>query len=171
MIRSRSPARLAAFTPLPLVERLAHLAFHQVLKRHPGLLERLDGHMGKRFGFLATDIDIAFVICPGARSVRVMRGKYLPKTGQRAPHATVSGPLGVLLSLLEGSSDGDAEFFVRALTVVGDMEAVLALRNALDDADIDLPTDLGALAGPLSSLATRFGRAVRSAVLGAKSWN
>jgi predicted lipid carrier protein YhbT len=171
MTRSPNSARLAALLPLPLVERLARLAFQQVLTRHPGLLERLDGHMAKRFGFVATDIDVAFIVCPGARSVQVMRGKAMPGTGLRAPHATVRGPLRVLLSLLEGSADGDAEFFVRALTVTGDMEAVLALRNALDDADIDLPTDLGALAGPFSPLAIHVGRAVRSAMLGARPWN
>lgn len=171
MIRSPNPARLATLLPLPLIERLARMAFHQVLARHKGLLERLDGHMSKRFAFLATDIDLAFVICPADRSVRVMRSSELPRNGLRAPHASVSGPLPVLLSLLEGSSDGDAEFFVRALTVSGDMEAVLALRNALDDADIDLPGDLGAMAGPLSPLAARVGRAVRSAVLGARSWS
>lgn len=171
MTRTPNPARLVALLPLPLLERLARLAFHQVLARHPALLARLDGHMAKRYAFLATDIGIAFVICPAARSVLVIPGKELPKTGLRAAHATVSGPLRVLLSLLEGSADGDAEFFVRTLTVAGDMEAVLALRNALDDADIDLPTDLGALAGPMSPLATRLGRAIRSAVLEAKPWN
>jgi predicted lipid carrier protein YhbT len=171
MSRSLNLARLAGILPLPLVERLARAAFHQVLARHPALLERLDGHINKRFGFLATDLDIAFVISPASRSLLVMRGRDLPRTGLRAPQATVSGPLRVLLSLLEGSADGDAEFFVRALAVSGDMEAVLALRNALDDADIDLPNDLGALAGPLSPLVARLGRAVRSLVLKAKPWN
>lgn len=171
MIRSRNPARLAALLPLPLIERLARLAFHQVLARHPGLLDRLDGHMVKRFAFLATDIGVAFVISPADRSVLVVRGTALRRTGLGAPHATVSGPLRVLLSLLEGSSDGDAEFFFRSLTVAGDMEAVLALRNALDDADVDLPTDLGALAGPLSGVAARLGRMVRTAVLQGTSWN
>jgi len=171
MIRIPDPTRLAALLPVPLLERLARMAFHQVLARHPGLLDRLDGHMGKRFAFLATDFDLAFVICPANRSLQVMRGGELPRTGLRAAHAVVSGPLPVLLSLLEGASDGDAEFFVRALTVSGDMEAVLALRNALDDADIDLPDDLGVLAGPLSPLARRMARVVRSVMLENRAWN
>ena len=171
MIRPPNPTRLAALLPLPLIERLARMAFHQVLARHEGLLARLDGHLGKRCGFLATDVDLAFVICPANRSLQAMRGSELQRTGLRAPHALVSGPLPVLLSLLEGSSDGDAEFFVRALVVSGDMEAVLALRNALDDADIDLPADLVALAGPLSPLAARVATAVRSAMLEDRAWN
>jgi predicted lipid carrier protein YhbT len=39
-------------------------------------------------------------------------------------------------------------FFPRVLTTVGDPAAVLALRNALDNADVDLPADFAALFGP-----------------------
>lgn len=143
--------------------------FWQVQQRHPALLRRLDGHVSKRFAFLATDLSLAFIVSPAAGSIRVLRATALHRTGLRAPHATVSGPLPVLLSLLEGSTDGDAEFFARALTVEGDMEAVLALRNALDDAGIDLPTDLGALAGPFAPLATRAAQLARSALLGGRA--
>jgi len=38
-----------------------------------------------------------------------------------------------LLDMIDGSLDGDALFFSRALQVSGDTEAVVALRNALDD--------------------------------------
>lgn len=41
-------------------------------------------------------------------------------------------------------------FFSRSLIVKGDMEAMLALRNALDDCGFDLPRDLTAAAGPLA---------------------
>ena len=51
--------------------------------------------------------------------------------------------------------DADALFFSRDITVTGDMEAMLALRNALDDCNVDLRADLGASTGP-------FGPAVRS---------
>lgn len=35
--------------------------------------------------------------------------------------------------MIDGSLDGDALFFSRDLRVTGDTEAVVALRNALDD--------------------------------------
>ena len=38
-----------------------------------------------------------------------------------------------LLDMIDGSLDGDAMFFSRDLKVTGDTEAVVALRNALDD--------------------------------------
>jgi predicted lipid carrier protein YhbT len=54
--------------------------------------------------------------------------------------------------LLEGSADGDALFFARKIEISGDTEAILALRNALDDNAINLPRDLSPLAGPLAGI-------------------
>jgi predicted lipid carrier protein YhbT len=66
----------------------------------------------------------------------------------------VSGPLVLLLALAEGRADGDAEFFGRQIVVEGDMEAALALRNALENEAIDFARDLapGGLArGPVEA--------------------
>ena len=70
-----------------------------------------------------------------------------------------------LLALLEGRIDGDAMFFARSLSITGDMEAMLALRNALDDSGFDLPRDLGKAAGLLAPLVTRFAETVRRRAL------
>ena len=51
----------------------------------------------------------------------------------------IAGPLLGLIGLIDGTYDGDALFFSRDLVVEGDVEAVLALRNAIDDAGIDAP--------------------------------
>ncbi|HTN62739.1 MAG TPA: SCP2 sterol-binding domain-containing protein [Devosia sp.] len=171
MTRALRLVRLAALLPLPLIEHLAQHTLNQVLIKHPNLFDRLDGHLAKRFGFVATDLGIAFVVVPATRTIRAVALNRFRRTGPWAPHALVSGPLPVLLSLLEGSLDGDAEFFSRALTVEGDMEAVLALRNALDDAGIDLPSDLGAAAGPLAPLATQIARRARSVMVSGAAWN
>ena len=55
--------------------------------------------------------------------------------------------------LLEGRVDGDALMFSRDLTIEGDVEAVLALRNAIDDTQLDLAGESGSLFGP-------FGRSI-----------
>lgn len=55
--------------------------------------------------------------------------------------------------MIHGTLDGDALFFARDLVIEGDTEAVLALRNALDDAEIDLLT---AAAAALGSAGARF---------------
>ncbi len=62
----------------------------------------------------------------------------------------------MLVDLLEGRIDGDAVFFARGLTVEGDMAAVVALRNAVDSAEIDLAEDVLALLGPLAVPARRL---------------
>jgi predicted lipid carrier protein YhbT len=54
-----------------------------------------------------------------------------------------------MLGLAEGRLDGDAVFFARKLAVTGNMEAVLALRNALDDSGIDLVKLAGDMSGPI----------------------
>ena len=60
------------------------------------------------------------------------------------------------MGLVDGSYDGDALFFSRDLVVEGDVEAVLALRNAIDDAGIDLVADTAALFGPLAPIGERL---------------
>lgn len=61
-----------------------------------------------------------------------------------------------LIGLIDGSYDGDALFFSRDLVVEGDVEAVLALRNAIDDAGVDLVTDTAAMLGPLAPMGERL---------------
>ena len=64
--------------------------------------------------------------------------------------ATIRGSLPLLIDLLEGRLDGDALFFNRELTVVGDTEAVLLLRNAVDSDEVDVLGDLLSIFGPLA---------------------
>jgi predicted lipid carrier protein YhbT len=65
--------------------------------------------------------------------------------------------------MMHGAEDGDALFFSRDLAVEGDTAAVLALRNAMDDAELDLTEELAALSGPLAApLRRALARAERS---------
>ena len=56
------------------------------------------------------------------------------------------------LALLDGTQDGDALFFNRVISISGRTEAVLALRNAIEDAELT-PADLMGLSGTLGRLA------------------
>ncbi|ODT77972.1 MAG: hypothetical protein ABS76_25500 [Pelagibacterium sp. SCN 64-44] len=131
--------------PLPLVRKAADIAFRQALRQHPGLFDRLGEHAVKPFGFMPSDLDLAFVVRPAQARIEVHRPNRAPRVA-----AAISGPIVTLLALLEGRIDGDAVFFSRLLEVSGDMEAMLALRNALDDCGFDLPRDLSGLAGPFA---------------------
>lgn len=68
--------------------------------------------------------------------------------GTSAPDATIIGSLPALIGMLEGRLDGDALFFSRDLSIESDTELVLALRNAVDVARIDLVEDFCSLLGP-----------------------
>lgn len=140
----------AQLVPLAIIQRAASLAFSQVMRQHPALFERLGEHVAKRFGFVPSDLPFAFLITPEKNNIEVLR-----KGREVRMDAGIEGPFVLLLAVLEGKLDADALFFSRDITVTGDMEAMLALRNALDDCNVDLPADLGASTGP-------FGPAVRS---------
>ena len=74
----------------------------------------------------------------------------MPWTKTPAADAAIRGALKTLVDLLEGRLDGDALFFSRELAIEGDTEAVVALRNAVDDAEIDLAEDVLSVLGPAS---------------------
>lgn len=130
--------------PLSAIQVFARKAFADVLDHHPRLLDRMGPHANQTFAFVPTDVPLAFVVTPGARKLGVLR---FP--AQIIADATISAPLVLLLALLEGKADGDAAFFARGIEVEGDMEAIVAARNALDDAAIDLPSELAPKRGPL----------------------
>lgn len=154
--------------PLPVVARATRLMFSSVMKAHPGIFDRLGAHAEKRYLFMPADLPFTFLIVPAGRMIEVAR-----RTTRQEADATIEGPLFLLLAVLEGRYDADALFFSRDVTVTGDMEAMLALRNALDDCDIDLPVDLAAVAGPFGPFVSRTAGYVREKALSGEGrrWN
>lgn len=147
------PVLALSLNAIPLTPlSLALTAYcRKIAKSHPGLFRRLGEFDHSRFVLDPTDLP--FVIClepkGGEPQVTLSRGKG---TGD----ARISGPLAALIGLVHGAYDGDALFFSRDLVVQGDTGAALALRNAIDDAELDLSQEItsasGPLAGPLQHL-------------------
>jgi predicted lipid carrier protein YhbT len=160
-------AKPVEIAPLWLVERVARTIFAGVLKGHPDLFDRLGEFQQTRYCFSPSDLPLHFRVVPAARTLSVFRGE--PPLAD----ARIEGPLALLLGLMEGRCDADALFFSRDLSVTGDMEAMLALRNALDDSVIDLPRELGALAGPFSPLVSKAACHIRTRALEGRdaAWN
>ncbi len=129
-------------------------AMTAVARRHPALFRRLASLGDPVYLIDPEDLPLAFLLRPaaGARGLTACRR---PDTA--AATATIRAPFLTLIDLLEGRLDGDALFFSRDLVIEGDVEAVVALRNAVDGAEIDLLADialeLGPLAGPLRRVA------------------
>lgn len=130
------PVLSLAMRPLPLfpLQPLLAIFVGRVRARHPGIFSRLGEHAQKRFGLDPTDLPFAFVLEPRPSRPAAIATRQLPSNLD----ARISGPLRALLGLVSGELDGDALFFSRELHIEGDMEAVLALRNAIDSIGVDL---------------------------------
>lgn len=61
--------------------------------------------------------------------------------------AHIAGSFLTLLNMIDGKLDGDALFFSRDLVVEGDTEAIVCLRNALDDMEGSIVRDTASLFG------------------------
>lgn len=142
------PGWLLAGVPLAVVQPvLAHIASH-VARSRPELFARLGPHTDKLF--LIDPIDFPFVLLLRPNAAR----PYLKASRryERPRHdAAIAGTFLNLLGMMEGSLDGDALFFSRDLQVSGDTEAVVALRNALDDFEGSALDSILSAFGPLSA--------------------
>lgn len=142
-MRGQLPAslmHLASRLPLLPLEIVVRRLVDNALAARPSLLARLGEHAGGRFAIDPVDCPFCFVIAPRAPDdpVRVVRNLE-----DVACDVRIAAPLIVLLGLLDGSYDGDALFFSRDLVIEGDTEAVLALRNAIENAGLDPSTVAG----------------------------
>jgi len=85
------------------------------------------------------------------------------RRSERPAHdAAIAGTFFNLLDMIDGSLDGDALFFSRDLQVSGDTEAVVALRNALDDFEGSALDSVVSAFGPLSKPAALAVSALRA---------
>lgn len=149
--------------PARLLQPPVGAALRAVMRLHPEIADRLAGLEGRSLVLDPTDLPTALLLRFEAN------GPVLNVLGsaEGAPpgaNAVVHGPLLTLIDLLEGRIDGDALFFSRRLQVEGEMEVVVALRNALDGAVIDLGEAVAGLFGPLAYPAARLARLARAAV-------
>jgi O2-independent ubiquinone biosynthesis accessory factor UbiT len=141
------PLRMLPLTPI----QLALNALMAVISdSHPDVFERLTGIDDPTFLIEPVDLPVVFILRARSPSPSLI---VMPPGDARTGNikTTIRGPLLALLALLEGRTDGDALFFSRDLVIEGDTEAVVALRNAVDDAEVDVVGDVLAAAGPLSA--------------------
>src|ERR1017187_5382003 len=144
------PLPLLRFLPLPLLQPILTLIGTQVARAQPDVFARLGPHALKSFVIDPTDLPFVLVLKPrpDAPSLSAWRRGDAPHS-----HACIAGSFLNLFDLIDGSLDGDALFFSRKLRVTGDTEAVVALRNALDDVDGGVVESITKAFGPLSGIA------------------
>jgi predicted lipid carrier protein YhbT len=134
--------------------------FRNAAASRPELFERLGAHKSKRY--LIDPVNMPFVFLlqpdperPSLRAYRRERG--IPYD------ARIAGTFLTLLDMIDGGLDGDALFFTRDLLIEGDTEAVVVLRNALDDLDGSIADDIAAPFGfPARAALSAFRRIRRN---------
>ena len=136
---------IASPLPLPPLTLWLSALTGRMVRTHPGLLRRLGEHAARYFLIDPVDLPWLLLLHPQAARMTAYRRARPP-----AHDARISGPLSAFLAMMHGAEDGDALFFSRDLSVDGDTAAVLALRNAIDDAELDLTEELAAVSGPLA---------------------
>lgn len=134
-----------------VVEQLVRL----VGRRHPEVFARMGEHASKSFAIEPTDLPFKFLLKPQSNRPTVMVKR---SREDMQADARIAGPVAALLGLIHGVYDGDALFFSRDLLIEGDIEAVVALRNAIDNAEIDLLAEAAATLGPLATAVDQLGR-------------
>ena len=145
-------ANAASILPLLPLEIIVRRLVANAMAARPSFAERLGEHAGRIFAIDPVDCPFVFLMKPGRgkTELRVMRRKEAAGYDAR-----IAAPLLVLLGMIDGTYDGDALFFSRDLVIEGDTEAVLALRNAIENAELDPSTVLGlpkSLRGPFNSV-------------------
>jgi len=132
--------------PLFVIQPLLSRIVKKVVRRRPELFRRLGKYQHKLY--LIDPLNLPFVLLlrpdsksPGLTAVR--------RYDQPDHDARIAGTFLTLLDMVDGCLDGDALFFSRDLMVEGDTEAVVVLRNALDDLEGSIADDVAVFYGPM----------------------
>jgi len=138
------PRHLLAPLPLfPLQPALKRI-INTIVRKKPELFHRIGIHKNKRF--LIDPLNMPFVLLlrpdPDQPLLRAYR-----RTDFIQFDARIAGTFLTLLDMIDGRLDGDALFFSRDLIVEGNTEAVVCLRNALDDMDGSIADDVVSVYG------------------------
>ena len=136
---------------------LAHVA-RRVAARQPRLFDRLGPHQATDYIIDPVELPFALHLRP-APSALLLRA--IPRDRLPPGATTIRDRFLLLLQLLDSGEDGDAAFFSRDLTITGSTEAVVRLRNALDDMDGSVAEEIAEMLGPpgravLSQLRRRY---------------
>ena len=106
---------------------------------------RLGPHYAANFVIDPTNLPFVMLLRPDPDDLLL---KACPRDNIPAHDAIISGSFMDLLMLVDGDLDGDALFFARDLTITGNTEAVVCLRNALDDIDSSIAASVAEMFGP-----------------------
>jgi predicted lipid carrier protein YhbT len=153
---SVGPAFGSALAALPLapLQPVLRRIVHKIAAQYPSMFARLGPHQSSVFLIEPQGLPFRLLLRPDPKSLMF---RAIPRSGHPTHVARISGRFFDLLRLVDADEDGDALFFSRELLVTGDTEAVVSLRNALDDVD-------GSIAESVAEMFGAPGRATLTAL-------
>jgi predicted lipid carrier protein YhbT len=130
--------------PLPIADMALRRLMMKLVADRPESFGRMAPYASVVFLIEPTDLPIQF---------RIQFDSPTPIVCQRRPaacawDARIAGPISSLVAMANGALDGDALFFSRDITIEGNTDAILAMRNAVDAAEINLPYEIAGFLGP-----------------------
>jgi len=134
-------ARLACRATQPLLTRVVR----RIASGHPSLFARLGDYQKADFVIDPIEFPFALHLRPDPDDLAF---RAVTRPVELQPVAVIRGRFLLLLELIDAEQDGDAAFFSRELEITGDTEAVVRLRNALDDVDGSIAQDTAEMFGP-----------------------
>jgi len=136
---------LIRLSPLAVLQPLLDKVVRRIGSANPDMFDRLGPHRHAYFLIDPVNLPFALVLHPDPEelSFRACQRKSAPVCTAR-----ISGKFLHLLRLVDGDQDGDALFFSRDLDISGNTEAVVCLRNALDDVDGSIAQMVADMFGP-----------------------
>lgn len=152
------PEKLLSPVPLSPLQPLLRRMLTAVVQGNPGIFNRLGKYKTRRFLIDPINMPFVLMLVPDPENLSIRAEK---RSEDLAHDARIAGTFLILLDMIDGNLDGDALFFSRDLVVEGDTEAVVCLRNALDDLDGSVADDIAGVLGKPGNLALATMRRIR----------
>lgn len=144
--------------PLFLLQPVLTFVVQKVASDNPSVFNRLGVHQKSRFLIDAYGLPFLLLLRPDPEDLLF---RAFPRRARPQSDAYIGGRFLDLFGLVDGGEDGDALFFSRDLDVTGNTEAVVCLRNALDDVDGSIAAAVAGLFGPPGRAALTMLRGAR----------
>lgn len=119
---------------------------------HSEVFDRLGPHIKTSFVIDPIDLPFALLLVPDPEALKF---QAVSRTNLPPHEAGIAGSFLTLLRLMDAEVDGDALFFSGDLTISGNTEAVVRLRNALDDVEGSIAGDVADMFGPVGRFALK----------------
>lgn len=151
--RHNIPLRYLPPLPLFILTPLLNHITNFIAKKHPQLFVRLGQSANKTFLIDPTNLPFYLILQPDPNRPTL---KAYSRNKTTYHDVYIAGTFATLLKMIDSQSDSDALFFNREIVVIGDSEAIVALRNSLDDIEDTLVDDVANSFGPLSFPVRKF---------------